>query len=441
MIAKTSVMGKREMTTERSQQLYTRAQSLMPAGVNSPVRAFRAVGGVPFYIASAKGAVLTDVDGNRYIDYVCSWGALVLGHSHPSVVRAIKKASEKGTSYGAPHEGEILLAEEIIRALPWVQMLRFVNSGTEATMSAVRLARAATGRPKILKFDGNYHGHADYLLAKAGSGVATFGLPDSAGVPAELTQHTLVAPYNHVEAVENLFREAGEQIAAVVVEPVAGNMGVVPPASGFLQALREITQRYGSLLIFDEVITGFRVSRQGAAGLYNVTPDLVCMGKIIGGGLPVGAYGGRRDLMQMVAPLGPVYQAGTLSGNPLAMAAGLATLRELDETAYEQLEARSGALQEAITQTTRKLGVPAQVNRVGSMLSVFFTDRPVTDTESAMSTDRQLYARLFHALLKRRVFLPPSALEAWFVSTAHTDAHIERTARAFHAALKEALAQ
>lgn len=441
MIAKTSVMGKQEMTTERSQQLYTRAQSLMPAGVNSPVRAFRAVGGVPFYIASAKGAVLTDVDGNRYIDYVCSWGALVLGHSHPSVVRAIKKVSEKGTSYGAPHEGEILLVEEIIRALPWVQMLRFVNSGTEATMSAVRLARAATGRPKILKFDGNYHGHADYLLAKAGSGVATFGLPDSAGVPAELTQHTLVAPYNHVEAVENLFREAGEQIAAVVVEPVAGNMGVVPPASGFLQALREITQRYGSLLIFDEVITGFRVSRQGAAGLYNVTPDLVCMGKIIGGGLPMGAYGGRRDLMQMVAPLGPVYQAGTLSGNPLAMAAGLATLRELDETAYEQLEARSGALQEAITQTTRKLGVPAQVNRVGSMLSVFFTDRPVTDTESAMSTDRQLYARLFHALLKRRVFLPPSALEAWFVSTAHTDAHIERTARAFHAALKEALAQ
>ncbi|MGQ9540157.1 MAG: glutamate-1-semialdehyde 2,1-aminomutase [Armatimonadota bacterium] len=429
------------MTTERSQQLYACAQNLMPAGVNSPVRAFRAVGGVPFYIASAKGAVLTDVDGNRYIDYVCSWGALVLGHSRASVIRAIKKASEKGTSYGAPHEGEILLAEEIIRAMPWVQMLRFVNSGTEAAMSAVRLARAATGRPKILKFDGNYHGHADYLLAKAGSGVATFGLPDSAGVPAELTQHTLVAPYNHAQAVERLFREAGEQIAAVVVEPVAGNMGVVPPASGFLQALREITQQYGSLLIFDEVMTGFRVSRQGAAGLYNVTPDLVCMGKIIGGGLPVGAYGGRRDLMQMVAPLGPVYQAGTLSGNPLAMAAGLATLRELDETAYEQLEARSGALQEAITQTTRKLGVPAQVNRVGSMLSVFFTDRSVTDTESALSTDRQLYARLFHALLRRGVFLPPSALEAWFVSTAHTDAHIERTARAFHAALKEALAQ
>lgn len=429
------------MTTERSQQLYTCAQRLMPAGVNSSVRAFRAVGGVPFYIASAKGAVLTDVDGNRYIDYVCSWGALVLGHSHPSVVRAIKKASEKGTSYGAPHEGEILLAEEIVRAMPWVQMLRFVNSGTEATMSAVRLARAATGRSKILKFDGNYHGHADYLLAKAGSGVATFGLPDSAGVPAELTRHTLVAPYNHVEAVERLFREVGEQIAAVVVEPVAGNMGVVPPAPGFLQALREITQRYGSLLIFDEVITGFRVSRQGAAGLYHTMPDLVCMGKIIGGGLPVGAYGGRRELMQMVAPLGPVYQAGTLSGNPLAMAAGLATLHELSETSYEQLEARSDALEKALIESAHKLGVPAHINRLGSMLSVFFTDRPVTDTESAMSTNRQLYARLFHALLKRGVFLPPSALEAWFVSTAHTDAHSERTARAFHAALKEALAQ
>ena len=319
------------MIHEKSTQLYTKAQQLMPAGVNSPVRAFRAVGGIPFYIRSAKGAVLTDVDGNRYIDYVCSWGALILGHSHPAVVKAIKQAAARGTSYGAPHEGEILLAEEIVRAMPWVEMLRFVNSGTEATMSAIRLARAATGRPKILKFEGNYHGHADHLLAKAGSGVATFALPDSAGIPAELTQHTLVAPYNHAEAVEALFREAGEQIAAVIVEPIAGNMGVVLPAPGFLQTLRDLTNRYGSLLIFDEVITGFRVSRQGAAGLYGIVPDLVCLGKIIGGGLPVGAYGGRRDLMQMVAPLGPVYQAGTLSGNPLAMAAGLATLRELGE--------------------------------------------------------------------------------------------------------------
>ncbi|MGC8783754.1 MAG: glutamate-1-semialdehyde 2,1-aminomutase [Armatimonadota bacterium] len=428
------------MIHERSNQLYAKAQQWMPAGVNSPVRAFRAVGGNPFYIRSAKGAVLTDVDGNRYIDYVCSWGALILGHSHPAVVKAIKQAAARGTSYGAPHEGEILLAEEIARAMPWVEMLRFVNSGTEATMSAIRLARAATGRPKILKFEGNYHGHADHLLAKAGSGVATFALPDSAGIPAELTRHTLVAPYNHPEAVEALFREAGEQIAAVIVEPIAGNMGVVLPAPGFLQTLRDLTNRYGSLLIFDEVITGFRVSRQGAAGLYGIVPDLVCLGKIIGGGLPVGAYGGRRDLMQMVAPLGPVYQAGTLSGNPLAMAAGLATLRELGEEVYSRLEELASALQQAVAESANRLGVPAQVNRAGSMLNIFFTECAVTDTASALTTDRQLYARLFHALLKRGVFLPPSALEAWFVSTAHTESHIERTAKAFHAALKEALA-
>ncbi|GIV16180.1 MAG: glutamate-1-semialdehyde 2,1-aminomutase [Armatimonadota bacterium] len=428
------------MIHEKSYQLYTKAQQWMPAGVNSPVRAFRAVGGTPFYVQSAKGALLTDVDGNRYIDYVCSWGALILGHSHPSVVKAIKEAAAKGTSYGTPHEGEILLAEQITRAMPWIEMLRFVNSGTEAAISAIRLARAATGRSKILKFEGNYHGHADHLLAKAGSGVATFALPDSAGVPAEMTQHTLVAPYNRAEAVEALFREAGEQIAAVIVEPVAGNMGVVPPAPGFLQLLRDLTSRYRSLLIFDEVITGFRVSRQGAAGLYGIVPDLVCLGKIIGGGLPVGAYGGKRELMQMVAPLGPVYQAGTLSGNPLAMAAGLATLRELHEETYAQLEQRASFLQQAVAESTNKLGVPAQVNRVGSMLNVFFTEHPVTDSASAFTTDRQLYARLFHALLKRGVFLPPSALEAWFVSTAHTESYIERTARAFHAALKEALA-
>ncbi len=428
------------MTRQRSEDLYSRAQQLMPAGVNSPVRAFRAVGGVPFYIASAKGAFLTDVDGNRYIDYVCSWGALILGHSHPSVVRAIREALARGTSYGAPHEGEILLAEEIVQTLPWVEMLRFVNSGTEAVMSAVRLARSATGRPKIVKFEGNYHGHADYLLAKAGSGVATFGLPDSAGVPAEFTQHTLVAPYNHAEAVEKLFNEVGDQIAGVLVEPVAGNMGVVLPAPGFLQFLREITRRHGALLIFDEVMTGFRVGKHGAVGAYGVVPDLVCLGKVIGGGLPVGAYGGRRDLMQMVAPLGPVYQAGTLSGNPLAMSAGLATLREMTDDRYAELDARVQALQDSLKEITHRLGVPAQVNRAGSMISVFFTECPVTDTQSAMSTDRQLYARLFHALLKRGVFLPPSALEAWFVSTAHTDTVIERTVKAFRAALKEALA-
>jgi len=428
------------MMNQRSEQLYLRAQQMLPAGVNSPVRAFRAVGGRPFYVHSAKGAVITDVDGNRYIDYVCSWGALILGHSHPSVVGAIRQAAGRGTSYGAPHEGEILLAEEILGALPWVEMLRFVNSGTEAVMSAVRLARAATGRPRIVKFEGNYHGHADYLLAKAGSGVVTFGLPDSAGVPAEFTQHTLVLPYNHPAAVEALFEEAGDQIAAVLVEPVAGNMGVVAPAEGFLQTLRDVTRRYGALLIFDEVITGFRVGRQGATALYGVLPDLVCLGKIIGGGVPVGAYGGRRDLMQMVAPLGPVYQAGTLSGNPLAMAAGLATLRELHEGVYAGLEERASALQSALVESTQKLGVPAQVHRVGSMLSVFFTECPVNDTAAALTTDRQLYGRVFHAMLRRGVFLPPSALEAWFVSTAHTEAQLERTARAFHAALKEALA-
>jgi len=426
------------MTTIRSQQLYERAQQFMPAGVNSPVRAFRAVGGTPFYVASAKGAVLTDADGNRYIDYVCSWGAIILGHSHPAVVSAIRAAAARGTSYGAPHEGEILLAEEICRALPWVEMLRFVNSGTEATMSAVRLARAATGRPKIVKFEGNYHGHADHLLAKAGSGVATFSLPDSAGVPAEMTQHTLVAPYNHAEVVERLFREAGDQIAAVIVEPVAGNMGVVVPAPGFLQSLRDLTHRYGALLIFDEVMTGFRVSRQGAAGLYGVTPDLICLGKVIGGGLPVGAYGGRRDLMQMVAPLGSVYQAGTLSGNPLAMAAGLAALRLLDEASYRPLEERCAQLHSLLQEAIYRAGVPAHINRVGSMLSVFFTECPVTDSEAAFRTNRQMFSRVFHAMLKRGVFLPPSALEAWFVSLAHRESHIERTAKAFAAAIKEA---
>lgn len=428
------------MEHQNSQRLYARAQQLMPAGVNSPVRAFRAVGGTPFYVQSARGAFLTDVDGNRYIDYVCSWGAIILGHSHPSVLRAIRSAAARGTSYGTPHEGEILLAEEIVRAMPWIEMLRFVNSGTEATMSAIRLARAVTGRSKILKFEGNYHGHADHLLAKAGSGVATFALPDSAGVPGEMTQHTLVVPYNHLEAVEEAFRTAGDDIAAVIVEPVAGNMGCVPPAPGFLQGLREVTARYGAVLIFDEVMTGFRVAREGAAGRYGVQPDLVCLGKVIGGGLPVGAYGGKRELMQHVAPLGPMYQAGTLSGNPLAMAAGLAALRELPREAYETLEQRCALLEQGLREATHRLGVPAQVNRVGSMLSVFFTECAVTDTASAFRTDRQLYARLFHALLRRGVFLPPSALEAWFVSLAHTEPILERTVRAFRAALKEALA-
>lgn len=426
------------MELTRSKELMERAQKLMPAGVNSPVRAFQAVGGDPVCIAKGEGPILKDVDGNFYIDYVGSWGPLILGHCHPDVIRAVEKAVSQGMSYGAPHEGELLLAEAITRAMPWIEMLRFVNSGTEAGMSAIRLSRATTGRSKIVKFEGNYHGHVDYLLVKAGSGVATFGLPDSSGVSPEMAQDTLVARYNHLDSVEELYKEDSESIAAVIVEPVAGNMGVVPPAEGFLTGLREMTQHHGSLLIFDEVMTGFRVSPSGAAGLYDVQPDLVCLGKIIGGGLPVGAYGGRRDLMEQVAPLGPVYQAGTLSGNPVAMAAGLATLEKLSTDLYRDLDKKSEILEEGVLEAVKSCGVSGQVNRVGSMLSLFFCGLPVNDSETAFSTDRALYGRLFHALLRRGVYLPPSALESWFVSAAHDESHIERTLEALTPALEEA---
>jgi glutamate-1-semialdehyde 2,1-aminomutase len=432
-------MNRAELNLTKSRQLAERAQVLLPAGVNSPVRAFRAVGGTPISFASAKGAEVVDVDGNAYVDYVCSWGALILGHAHPAVVRAVAAAAERGTSFGAPHEGEVLLAEKVAAAMPALEMMRFVNSGTEATMSALRLARAAVGRSKIVKFEGNYHGHSDALLAKAGSGVATFGLPDSAGVPPEWTQHTLVAPYNDLDGVSKLFEAAGDQIAAVIVEPVAGNMGVIPPAEGFLQGLREITSRHGALLILDEVITGFRVGPGGATERYGVTPDLLCIGKIVGGGLPVGAYGGRRELMELVAPLGPVYQAGTLSGNPVAMAAGLATLNELSPASYDELESRGARLEAGIVEAAAAAGVPAKVNRVGSMMSVFFVDRPVSDTAVAATTDRKLYARLFHNMLRRGVYLAPSALEALFVSTAHTPEIIERTIDAFGESLRQAV--
>ena len=427
------------MQLPRSKSLTETAQQLMPGGVNSPVRAFRAVGGHPIYIARAKGATITDVDGNSYIDYVCSWGPLILGHCHTNVVRAIEHAVSAGTSYGAPHEGEILLAEAIKAAMPWIEMIRFVNSGTEASMSAVRVARAATGRDKIVKFEGNYHGHVDCLLVKAGSGVATFGLPDSSGVPLGMIGDTLVARFNHLSDVETLFDKHGDTIAGVVVEPIAGNMGIVPPAHNFLDRLRELATHHGAVLIFDEVITGFRVSRSGAADLYGVKPDLVCLGKVIGGGLPVGAFGGRRDLMGRVAPLGPVYQAGTLSGNPLAMAAGLATLRELTSELYTSLESKGAALEAGLLEATQSCGVSAQVNRVGSMFSIFFTDRPVKDSASAFSTDRQLYSRLFQALLDQGVYPPPSALESWFVSAAHDESVIERTISAFAPALKKML--
>lgn len=427
------------MQFEKSVELIETARKLMPGGVNSPVRAFQAVGGDPIYIASAKGATLTDVDGNSYIDYVCSWGPLILGHSPTKVVATIQQAAMKGTSYGTPHEGEIALSKTIINMMPWIQMIRFVNSGTEASMSALRLARAATGRTKIIKFEGNYHGHVDYLLVQAGSGVATFGLPDSPGIPKEMSRHTLVARFNHLSDVESLFAEHGETIAAVIVEPIAGNIGVIPPTKGFLEGLRNITQQHGSLLIFDEVMTGFRVSQGGASELYKIQPDLVCLGKIIGGGLPVGAYGGRRDLMEQIAPLGPVYQAGTLSGNPLAMAAGLTTLKELAPDLYLSLEQFGEMLEEGIRQIINECGVAAHVNRVGSMFSIFFTENPVKDPQSALTTDRKLYGRLFRALIRRGIYPPPSALESWFLSACHGESEVEQTLSAFSPALQEAL--
>jgi glutamate-1-semialdehyde 2,1-aminomutase len=409
----------------------------MPGGVNSPVRSFRGVGGSPFFVARAQGAYLWDVDGNRYIDYVCSWGPLILGHAHPEVVEALARALERGTSYGAPTELEVEMAEMVTRAMPGVEMVRMVNSGTEACMSAIRLARAFTGRSCLVKFAGCYHGHADPLLARAGSGVATLGLPDSPGVPESTVADTLVLPYNHLEAVESAFAAHGERVAAVIVEPVAGNMGVVPPAPGFLAGLREITRRYGALLIFDEVITGFRVGYGGAQALYGIIPDLTCFGKIIGGGLPVGAYGGRRDIMEMVAPVGPVYQAGTLSGNPLAMTAGLATLRVLSRPGiYQQLERAGAALEAGLVEAAREAGVPVCCQRVGSLLTLFFQEGPVRCWEDAARSDTGRYARFFHALLEQGVYFPPSQFEACFLSLAHGQEELESTLAAARAALR-----
>jgi glutamate-1-semialdehyde 2,1-aminomutase len=411
---------------------------LMPGGVNSPVRAFRAVGGSPIYFASGEGSKLRDADGNEYIDYVSSWGAIILGHADVRVNDAIAQAAANGTSFGAPHAGELTLAREVKRRMPTVDLLRFVNSGTEASLGAVRVARAATGRSKVLKFDGNYHGAVDALLAKAGSGVATFGLPDSAGVPADVAKDTLTARYNDVAHVAEILEANEGQIAAILVEPVAGNMGLVPPAPGFHSGLRELADKHGSLLIIDEVMTGFRVSSGGATARYDLKPDLVTMGKVIGGGLPVGAYGGRKDLMELVAPLGPVYQAGTLSGNPLAMAAGAATLNALDDAAYRKLEMVGARLEAGLNQASAAAGVAAQVQRVGAMISVYFTDRPVTDFDLAQTTDKALFGRLFHGLLNRGIYLPPSALEAWFLTTSHSETDIDATVAAFGDALKEA---
>lgn len=416
-----------EKQQTKSEQLFARAIELIPGGVNSPVRAFRGVGGTPVFIRSAKGATITDVDGHTYIDYVGSWGPMILGHADDEVIAALGEALGRGTSYGAPTELEVLLAAEIVDAVPSIEMVRMVSSGTEATMSAIRLARGVTGRDKLLKFEGGYHGHADSLLVKAGSGVATLGLPDSPGVPAVLAEKTLTIPFNDVPALENVFA-ANADIAAVIIEPVVGNMGCVPPDAGFLERVREITRAHGALLIFDEVMTGFRLSRGGAQELFGVTPDITTLGKIIGGGLPVGAYGASRELMSHIAPVGPIYQAGTLSGNPLAMTAGLVTLRRLRHPAvYEQLERSTERLCAGLADAAREAGVLTVTNRVGSMWTSFFTDGPVTNWASANRSDRELYGKFFHAMLEEGIYLAPSQFEAAFVSTAHTDELIDRT--------------
>ncbi len=422
-------------TNQKSEELFARAVELIPGGVNSPVRAFRGVGGTPRFIASAKGAFMTDVDGKSYIDYVGSWGPMILGHADDDVIAALSDALSRGTSYGAPTELEVLMAEEIVDAVPSVEMVRMVNSGTEATMSAIRLARGVTGRTKLVKFEGCYHGHGDSLLVKAGSGVATLGLPDSPGVPSSLAQNTLTVPFNDAPALQQVFDEHPD-IAAVIIEPVVGNMGCVPPNENFLQEVRDITRLGGALLIFDEVMTGFRVARGGAQERFDVMPDITTLGKIIGGGLPVGAYGASRKIMENIAPAGPIYQAGTLSGNPLAMTAGLTTLRKLrDVSIYEKLETAGRRLTEGITSAAKDAGVNLVTNRVGSMFTSFFTDEPVTDWTGATKSSRELYGKFFHAMLDEGVYLAPSQFEAGFISATHTDEVLDKTieaaARAF----------
>ncbi len=426
-----------EFSLEKSKKRYQEAISYIPGGVNSPVRAFRSVGGNPVFAKAGKGAYLTDIDGNRYIDYICSWGPLILGHSDPDVVRAIEEMVELGTSFGVPTEIEVEMAKLVSEMVPSVEMVRMVNSGTEATMSAIRLARGFTKRNKILKFEGSYHGHSDSLLIKAGSGVATLGLPDSPGVPEGIASYTITVPYNDIESVELAFSRYGEELAAVIVEPIAGNMGVIPPLPNFLQSLRELTNKYGTVLIFDEVMTGFRVGPQSAQGLFGITPDLTTLGKIIGGGLPVGAYGGKKEIMNLIAPNGPVYQAGTLSGNPLAMAAGLATLKKLQQPDfYEKLEAVSKRLATGIKELANQYEIPITINRVGSMVGLFFTSEPVINYETAKKSDTNTFARYFRLMLENGVLLPPSQFEGMFVSIAHGEEEINKTLSAVEKTFK-----
>lgn len=423
------------MNRETSAKLFAEAKTFFPGGVNSPVRAFKSVGGTPPFIVRAKGARVYDADGNAYLDYVGSWGPAILGHAEQNVLNELASAMRSGLSFGAPTPREIQLAKKVREAVPNLELLRFVNSGTEATMSAIRVARGFTGKSKIVKFDGCYHGHADYLLVKAGSGAATCGIPDSAGVPASFAEHTLTARYNDLDSVETLFKSSGD-IACLIAEPVIGNMGCIPPKAGFLKGLGELCSKHGVLLIFDEVMTGFRVAFGGAQALYGIKPDLSCFGKIIGGGLPVGAYGGRKDVMEKIAPLGDVYQAGTLSGNPLAMTAGSATLMLLSNPAvYAGLEERGAELETGIVAAAQKRGVPLVFNRVGSMFSFFFSECPVIDADSARAADREKFNKVFHALLDDGIYLAPSAFEAGFISAAHTRDDIGQTIAAFEKAL------
>ena len=421
----------------KSQKLYERATEIIPGGVNSPVRAFKAVGGAPLFIRRASGATIEDVDGNRFVDYVMSWGPMIHGHAPAGQVRAVAAAARLGTSFGAPSPLEVELGERVRELMPSLERVRFVSSGTEAAMSAVRVARAFTGRDAIIKFEGCYHGHADAFLAKAGSGATTLGVPTSPGVPRAVAADTLLARYNDLGSVGTLCESHAGKIAALIVEPIAGNMGVVAPAAGFLDGLRELCTRHGILLIFDEVISGFRASAGGAQGLFGITPDLTCLGKIIGGGLPVGAYGGRADVMELVAPAGPVYQAGTLSGNPMAMTAGLWALKRLTPKLYKELAHRGSVLASGVADAARAARVPVQVSAFGSLVTPFFTASPVRDYDSALSANTTAYALFFRGMLRRGIYLPPSQFEAWFLSAAHTDKHVKQTVDAARAAMRE----